>query len=132
MDNGPKDKDAGRRIAELEQEVARLRDQVGDDVAYVDDGQPITAADMPYMPSQIRAIIIPILIGVSVFVGIIGLFALLSSGFDTFAKKAASALVPDDLAEQGEAPASARPPVKLAPINKEQTPQPPPIRAPGL
>ncbi len=135
MDNEQQPQDERERIAELEREVERLRAQVGDDVPSEDDGEPITDADMPYMPSQTRAIVIPVIIGVAVFLAIIGLTMALSSGFDSFAKKAASSLVPDDLAEStrpGAPPApGVRPAVKLAPMEKAESAEPP-VRVPGL
>ncbi len=134
MENEKCETEADKRIAELEEEVQRLRAQAGEEAAPVDDGGPITAAEMPYMPSKLRTVVLPILLGVIVFVSIIGLTALLSSGFDAFAKKAASSLVPDDLAETGQPGGSpapgVRPAVKLAPMPTKS--QDPPIRAPGL
>jgi len=130
MENEEKSQEDQARIAELEQEVQRLKAKVEPEP--VDDpGDPITDADMPYMPPRWRAIVIPIVIGVGVFVAILAVTSALSSGFDSIAKKAASSLVPDDLAEQGEAPVvHQRPAVKLAPRQPASTE--PPIRAPGL
>jgi hypothetical protein len=121
------------RISELEQEVQRLKAKVEPE-PMEDDGNPITEADMPYMPPRWRAIVIPIVIGVAVFVAIIAVTSALSSGFDSFAKKAAATLVPEDLAEQagrGGTPAvHQRPAVKLAPMKPGKAE--PPVRAPGL
>lgn len=120
------------RIAELEQEVQRLRAKVEPE-PLEDDGDPITPDEMPYMPPKWRAVVIPALIGVAVFAAIIGLTSALSSTFDSFARKAAATLVPEDLAESAKGrtvtPGSHRPAVKLAPLDK---PSAPPVRAPGL
>lgn len=131
MENEENSQEAQARIAELEQEVQRLKAKV-EPQPMEDDGNPITEADMPYMPPRWRAIVIPIVIGLAVFAAIIMVTSALSSGFDSFAKKAAATLVPEDLAEQTR-PRSAgeqRPAVKLAPMKPASTE--PPIRAPGL
>ena len=58
------------RIAELEQEVQRLRAKVEPE-PLEDDGVPITPEDMPYMPPKWRGIVIPIVIGIAVLAAII-------------------------------------------------------------
>jgi len=127
--------DQQRRIAELEQEVAALRSQLGEQA----DGQARTAeaeteeeppqagggaAERVPLPSRTRAIIVSLAIGIGALVGILAIVYALSTVIEPFSKRAASALAPWEPTPKG----AAAPPAKKQP--SKATPEP--LRAPGL
>lgn len=136
--------DKDRRIAELEQEVARLRaaqetgeaesaaagdadaDEVERQWMAAGEGAPgDEAADCrdlaAHMPSRRRAIVIAVAIGIVALVAIVSIFGALSGVIEPLSKSAAGALEPFEPTE--EQPAPKAPPAEAA---KD------PMRAPGL
>lgn len=103
----------------------------GADAGPTNGGQPEELSGLE--PSRGRSIVIALAVGLLVVLAIFGITAALSSSFDSFAKKAASSIVPDEVGEP-EAPVE-RPPVKARIRGPEpETPpsEPPAPTAPGL
>lgn len=114
-----------RRLAELEQEAARLRAELDTGAGEADQRDL-----QPHLPSRSRAIVAAIVIGIGALCAIIGIIYAMSSVIEPFSKKAAGALAPFS------APAAERPATRRSrpdPSVKFKTaPEDPGLRAPGL
>ncbi|MCA9664878.1 MAG: hypothetical protein KC503_04795 [Myxococcales bacterium] len=110
-----------QRIAQLEAEVTRLREKLGDSGPEPADEAVEAQIVRKASPHRIAAIVVAVVV-VSLSV-MIAIFTALSSGFDSVAGKAAGIFVPGKGSAGERAPA----PRRRAPAPKEETP-----RAPGL
>lgn len=122
-------KEDQRRIAELEQEVSRLRGELGSREAD-DPGDDVTDEELAQkmnslLPSRRRAIVIASAAGVVALVAIIAIVIGISSAIGPFSRTAAEAISPW---EEGMAPRG-KPGPKVIKVRRpaEDTP-----RAPGL
>lgn len=129
---GDSQSDKDQRIAELEQEVARLKARAGEgglepaEQAWM-DGDPAPSPPSPadeaadqrelarHIPSRRRAIIIAVAIGIIAFAAIAAIVTGLSGVIEPLSKSAAGALEPFEPAQKA--------PAKAAPD---------PLRVPGL
>jgi hypothetical protein len=130
MPDVPPDKNAEERIAELEAEVARLRQR--------EDARPEGAStresqgEVPFFStSRLKVIVLAIGIALVVIAAITTLYAAISSGFDSFAHKASKILIP-------ESEHKARDPSRVEDLPRPQEPaeegqgSPASPQAPGL
>jgi hypothetical protein len=92
------DEDDRQRIDELEQEVARLRERLGEgdgersEPAVDEGGAPIP--DRVATPNRTRAIVIAVLVGLLALGGIVAIVTGLSNVIDPLSKEAAKSLAP--------------------------------------
>jgi hypothetical protein len=136
--------DDRQRLAQLEQEVARLRSRLGPDPAAQAEA-PELDQDLPtgppdaeaaalldrLQPSRARAIIIALVMGLLALGVILGLTVALTDWLDSAAQTAARSLVPEDVADTAaESSGAARKPAPAPPPAPAPTPKQP--RAPGL
>jgi hypothetical protein len=112
-DSGDKREDAGR-IAELEAEVARLRERLGEDEPAPASAAAPSGDDKPlgHVPRS-KVVVVAVAIVVIALVAFTVVFSALRSGFDSLAKKAAKTLVGD--APGSGASAGSAPPPPLGP-----------------
>jgi hypothetical protein len=105
-----------QRIAELEQEVAQLRQRLGHPAPGTEGaGEPAAAEPEDVVPFRRRAttprlVVLGALIALVALGGMFAIFHALSTGFEAFSKEAANALVPDSEEADTPRPAPAPPP----------------------
>lgn len=156
-EDSPKGEESAERVAELEQEVARLKEQLeqqGEDARpaarepdqgaveavrrlNLEAGEEDLAAAEAFVPNKTRQILIGVLVGMLALGAMLLLTSLISSGFGVAAKKAATFMYPDEtkgnpavrtVPDDDDDERAPLKPLKPRPRKAE----PAPIRAPGL